>query len=94
MYNLYVCIHLIVYISLQKTCAQKYRLEFKFLNYTNPNHWDETQTCCDQGIFSCYVPCETMFTLCLRDGRTDHANDVCSWPDFIVTSGVAGRNYV
>ena len=58
--------------------------------YSNPNSWNDQQICCDIGSISktCYAPCETMFTICLRTGNTSHTDDSCPWSNHIKNSGI------
>ncbi len=46
-----------------------YRISLTFYSYSNPTNGTVADPqCCDRGFISqtCYVPCETMFSICLQ----------------------------
>ena len=75
------------------TTAQEYRLSFTFHSYINPGNGSVSDpTCCDRGFFSqfCYVPCETIFSICLADSGSipqNRGEDFCSIADAL-SSGI------
>ena len=68
-----------------------YRVSLTFYSYSNPTNGTVADPqCCDRGFVTqrCYVPCETMFSICLRATTSD---EICSLTG-IQESGIIPSN--
>ena len=77
--------------------AEIFKLDLTFQSYQNPSNGSvANRECCDRGFVSqfCYLPCETMFRICIRQRGTDSTDDSCPFPNLIHYSGVIASDNI